>query len=374
MAPASTRRPGRCSSRTGQCRRWGATWRSSSRLAGSAQCRSSRSDEGRAVGAELGENRRTSAKSAAWSVTAASAPPAKRPAAWADGARLDALEQVEPGSVGRRVGQVVAVAGQHADAVPGRFRRGRGPASSCRCRLRRRGERAGRGRPWQRRAPHAGEPAPAPGRRGGRRAQERTVGSTVDVIHGRGAIVHGCSTAAAFRTVIVPIPGPPTAAPAGIPHAKPPLPARLGAGVRACGYQPGVAWPRRRSSSGAAAGCSGSCGRGWSGRSCVFSSDQPLVVGAVAGAHQRLLLLAEAGEVQVEPAVGRSGACPPRPSRPGDAALGVGRVGPGRVEAEQEGRGAAGRRRSPSARRGWPRHRRDARAPSATSATAGRAA
>ena len=40
---------------------------------------------------------------------------------------------------------------------------------------------------------------------------------------------------------------------------------------------------------------------------------QAIVVGAVAGADQRLLLLTEPGEVQVEPAADRSGACRPRP-------------------------------------------------------------
>ena len=142
-----------------------------STLAGSAQWRSSRRMRAGWSAVSSARNCRTSAKSAAWSVTV------RQPAAGEGGGRRGqariapaCLEQVEPRAVRRGIGQVVAGTDQDATAAGSRFAgSGRGPASSCRCPLRRRGARAGRDRRRQRQALRAAQPVPAPGRRGSAR-------------------------------------------------------------------------------------------------------------------------------------------------------------------------------------------------------------
>src|SRR5262249_16705847 len=67
----------------------------------------------------------------------------------------------------------------------------------------------------------------------------------------------------------------------------------------------------------------------------AFPCRHPLVIGAVAGPHQRLLPLPEAGEVEVKPTGTEAAHGGPGIARPGDAALAVRRVDPSRVEAEE---------------------------------------
>ena len=119
---------------------------------------------------------------------------------------LASLEQVEPRTVGRGVGQVVAGPGQDAAAESGRVvESGRGPGWSCRCPLRHRRGRAGRPRRGrgQLLAQNILLPRPADEERG--RPQGGDARSAGVAVRPRGDVVHNCPISVASCLEIVPI-------------------------------------------------------------------------------------------------------------------------------------------------------------------------